>query len=146
VFDVGKPLSRSRVRATREVLELAVENVFKIATTDIRVRKFLSDNGWEFEGKDEEMEMDAYKSREKGKRLFLEDISDTFPVTFLMGELSLREFSDMVRHLTPDLGLLEVDSSWEGEATTIVVAMTDHQVWEMFGRRTKMREIPSQRP
>jgi hypothetical protein len=37
--------------------------------------------------------------------------------------------------------LLEVESSWEGKPTTIVVAMTEEQVRNMFGRRTKMRKL-----
>jgi hypothetical protein len=121
---------------------LEVENVFKIAVTDKKVREFLTKNGWEFRGKDDEMEMDAYRNRSDGRTLCLEDISDGFPVTFLIGELSLEEFSEMARHLTR-VKLLEVDSSWEGEATTIVVAMTVGQVKDMFGRRTKMRELPT---
>jgi len=39
---------------------------------------------------------------------------------------------------------LEVDSSWEGKPTTIVVAMTEEQVRDMFGRRTKMRKLAVQ--
>ena len=88
------------------------------------------------------MEMDAYRNKKTGKRLCLEDISDGYPLTFLIGELSLEEFSGMARHLTPDLKLLEVHSSWEGEPTTIVVAMTVEQVKDMWGKRVKMRELP----
>ena len=117
-------------------------NVFKIATTDSKVREFLSSKGWEFQGKDEEMEMDSYRYKKTGKRLFIEDISEDFPVTFLMGELSLAEFSRIARNLTPEIRLLEVDSSWEGRPTTIVVAMTEEQVRSMFGKRTKMRQLP----
>ena len=117
-------------------------NVFKIATTDSRVREFLVSKGWEFQGKDEEMEMDSYRNKKTGKRLFIEDISDDFPVTFLMGELSLAEFRHIARNLTPEIRLLEVDSSWEGRPTTIVVAMTEEQVKRMFGKRTKMRQLP----
>lgn len=117
-------------------------NVFKIATTDSKVREFLSSKGWEFQGKDEEMEMDSYRYKKTGKRLFIEDISEDFPVTFLMGELSLAEFSRIARNLTPEIRLLEVDSSWEGRPTTIVVAMTEEQVRNMFGKRTKMRQLP----
>jgi hypothetical protein len=43
--------------------------------------------------------------------------------------------------LTPEIQLLEVESSWEGKPTTIVVAMTEEQVRNMFGRRTKMRKL-----
>ena len=117
-------------------------NVFKIATTDSKVREFLSSKGWEFQGKDEEMEMDSYRYKKTGKRLFIEDISEDFPVTFLMGELSLAEFSRIARNLTPEIRLLEVDSSWEGRPTTIVVAMTEEQVRNMFGKRTKMGQLP----
>jgi len=128
-------------RARERLSALEVENVFKIAAADSLVRGFLEGEGWKPQGKDEEMEMDAYRNTKTGRRVFVEDISDGFPVTFLMGELSLEEFSDMARDLTPGIGLLEVDSSWEGEATTIVVAMTKGQVREMFGRRTGMREL-----
>jgi len=121
---------------------LESRNVFKIATTDSKVREFLSSKGWEFQGKDEEMEMDSYRYKKTGKRLFIEDISEDFPVTFLMGELSLAEFSRIARNLTPEIRLLEVDSSWEGRPTTIVVAMTEEQVRSMFGKRTKMRQLP----
>jgi hypothetical protein len=119
--------------------------VYKIATTDSRVRSFLTDRGWELQGKDEEMEMDFYRNKKTGKRLFIEDISEDFPVTFLMGELSLAEFGNIARNLTPEVRLLEVDSSWEGRPTTIVVAMTEEQVKEMFGKRTKMRQLPVHR-
>ena len=125
---------------------LEVENVFKIATAYSRVREFLTSNGWEFQGKDEEMEMDSLRNKKTGKKLFVEDISDDFPVTFLMGELSVAEFSDIARQLTPKINLLEVDSSWEGKPTTIVVEMTEEQVRSMFGRRTRMRELKAQRP
>ena len=121
---------------------MEVDNVFKIAATDSRVRSYLEEKGWAPQGQDAEMEMDAYRNDKTGRRLCLEDIGDTFPVTFLIGELSLDEFSDMASRLTPALSLLEVDSSWEGEATTIVVAMTKAQVKDMFGSRTKMRELP----
>jgi hypothetical protein len=59
-----------------------------------------------------------------------------------MGELSVPEFSIFASELTPEIQLLEVDSSWEGKPTTIVVAMTEEQVRNMFGRRTKMRKLP----
>ena len=58
-----------------------------------------------------------------------------------MGELSLQEFSLIARELTPEIQLLEVNSSWEGKPTTIVVAMTEEQVSNMFGKRTKMRKL-----
>jgi len=122
-------------------LVLKVENVFKIAVTYSRVREFLTSKSWEFQGKDEEMEMDSFRNKETGKKVFVEDISEEFPVTFLMGELSVPEFSIIASELTPEIQLLEVHSSWEGKPTTIVVAMTEEQVKNMFGRRTKMRNL-----
>ena len=85
--------------------------------------------------------MDSFRNKKNGKKLFVEDISEDFPVTFLMGELAVAEFSDIASGLTPEINLLEVDSSWEGKPTTIVVAMTEEQVRNMFGRRTKMRKL-----
>ncbi len=85
--------------------------------------------------------MDSFRNKKTGKRVFVEDISEDFPVTFLMGELSALEFSIFASELTPEIQLLEVDSSWEGKPTTIVVAMTEEQVRNMFGRRTKMRKL-----
>jgi len=123
------------------VLVLEVENVFKIAMTYSRVREFLTSKSWEFQGKDEEMEMDSFRNEKTRKELCAEDISEDFPVTFLMGELSVAEFSNIASELTPEIKLLEVDSSWEGKPTTIVVAMTEEQVRNMFGRRTKMRKL-----
>ena len=120
---------------------MKVENVFKIAVTYSRVREFLTSKSWEFQGKDEEMEMDSFRNKETGKKVFVEDISEEFPVTFLMGELSVPEFSIIASELTPEIQLLEVHSSWEGKPTTIVVAMTEEQVKNMFGRRTKMRNL-----
>ena len=120
---------------------METRNVFKIATTYSRVREFLKGSGWEFQGKDSEMEMDSFRNKKNGKRLFVEDISEDFPVTFLMGELSLSEFGEVASSLLPRIRLLEVDSSWEGKPTTIVVAMTEEQVRKMFGRRTKMRKL-----
>jgi hypothetical protein len=120
---------------------LEVENVFKIAVTYSRVHEFLTSKGWGFQGKDGETEMDSFRNKKTGKILFVEDISEDFPVTFLMGELSVAEFSNIVSELTPETGLLEVESSWEGKPTTIVVAMTEEQVRDMFGRRTRMRKI-----
>ena len=128
-----------------EALVLEVENVFKIAMTCSRVRKFLTSKSWEFQGKDEEMEMDSFRNKKTGKKMFVEDISEDFPVTFLMGELSVAEFSIIASELTPEIQLLEVDSSWEGKPTTIVVAMTEEQVRNMFGRRTKMRKLAVRR-
>ena len=119
---------------------LEAENVFTIAATYSRVREFLTSKVWEFQGKDEEM--DSFRNRKTGRQLCIEDISEDFPVTFLMGELSLAEFGNIARRLTPEVKLLEVDSSWEGEPTTIVVAMTEEQVRDMFGRRTRMRQLP----
>ena len=124
-------------------LTLEVDNVFKIAAIHSRVLEFLVSNGWEFQGKDEEM--DSFRNKKTGSQLCIEDISEDFPVTFLMGELSVAEFGKMARRLTPEIKLLEVDSSWEGKATTIVVAMTEGQVKEMFGRSTKMRRLPVRR-
>ena len=118
-----------------------VENVFKIAITYSRVREFLISKSWELQGKDEEMEMNSFRNKKTGKKLFVEDISEDFPVTFLMGELNVQEFSDIASELTPEIQLLEVDSSWEGKPTTIVVAMTEEQVRSMFGKRTKMRKL-----
>jgi hypothetical protein len=121
-----------------------VENVFKIATTYSKVREVLTSKSWEFQGKDEEVEMDSFKNKKTGKELFVEDISEDFPVTLLMGELSVSEFSRIVRELAPEIGLLQVDSSWDGEPTTIVVAMTEEQVRSMFGRSTRMRKLAVQ--
>ncbi len=115
------------------------DDVYKIAATYSRVRKFLEREGWEFQGMDEEM--DSLRNKKTGDQLYVEDISENFPVTFLMGQLSLVEFSNMARKLTPETKLLEVESSWEGKPTTIVVAMNEEQVREMFGRRTKMRRL-----
>ena len=120
---------------------LEAENVFKIATSYSRVRSFLTSKGWEFQRKDEETEMDSFRNKKTRKELFVKDISEDFPVTFLMGALSLAEFSDIASELTPEIKLLEVDSSWEGRATTIVVAMTEEQVRNMFGARTRMRRL-----
>jgi hypothetical protein len=120
---------------------LEERNVFKIAVAYPKVREYLTGKGWEYEGKDEEMEMDAFRNKKTRKRLFVEDISEDFPVTFLMGELSLSEFSSIAGELMPEIELLEVDSSWEGKPSTIVVAMTEEQVRKMFGRRTRMRKL-----
>ena len=120
---------------------LEVENVFKIEVTYSRVCEFLTSKGWEFQGKDGEMEMDLFRYKNTGKRVFVEDISEDFPVTFVMGELCVLEFSLIAGELMPEIQLLEVDSSWEGEPTTIVVAMAEVQVRNMFGRRTKMRKL-----
>ena len=51
-------------------------NVFKISIEDSRVRKFLERRGWENQGKDNEMEMDSYKHKTTGKKVYVEDISD----------------------------------------------------------------------
>ena len=122
-----------------EALGLGADNVFKIATTYSRVREFLTSRGWEFQGKDGEM--DSFRNKKTKKELLVEDISDDFPVTFLMGELSVAEFSGIASELTPNIKLLKVDSSWEGKPTTVVVAMTEEQVRNMFGRRTRMRKL-----
>ena len=120
--------------------------MFKIAVNDARVREYLTTRGWESCGDDKEMEMDSYRNKKTGRLLFIEDISEDFPVTFLMGELSLVEFGKIARDLTPEVNLLEVESSWEGKPTTIVVAMSEDQVRSMFGRRTKMRQLPMNHP
>ncbi|MGA2663403.1 MAG: hypothetical protein ABSF83_00460 [Nitrososphaerales archaeon] len=122
---------------------MEVDNVFKIAAPYSRVRDSLTSRGWGFQGEDEEMEMDSFRNKKTGKELLVEDISDDFPVTFLMGELTVAEFSDIAGALTPEIELLEVDSSWEGKPTTVVVAMTDEQVTSMFGRRTKRGSLRS---
>jgi hypothetical protein len=133
------------IKRSREALVLKAENVFKIAVTYSRVREFLTSKNWEFQGKDEEMEMDSFRNKKTGKKVFVEDISEDFPVTFLMGELSVPEFSIIASEFTPEIQLLEVDSSWEGKPTTIVVAMTEEEVRNMFGRRTKMRKLAVRR-
>lgn len=124
----------------RQISALEVENVFKIAAAYTNVREFLSRERWEFQGVDGEM--DSFRNIVTGKRVRIEDISENFPVTFLMGGLGLAEFSHMARRLAPGVKLLEVNSRWEGKPTTIVVAMTEEQVRDMFGRRTRMRELP----
>lgn len=118
---------------------MKIENVFKIAADYSSVRAFLENGGWDYKGKEEEMEL--FRNKETGKLLYVEDISEDFPVTFLMGEISLREFGSIAQDLTRGIKLLEVDSSWEGKPTTIVVAMTEEQVKDMFGRRTRMRQL-----
>jgi len=125
------------------VLGLEVENVFKISTTYSRVRDFLAGEGWEYQKEDEEM--DLFRNKKTGKELYVEDISEDFPVTFLMGEIGLEEFRGIAHSLTPEIELLEVESSWEGKPTTIVVAMTAEQVRDMFGSRTRMRPVPAPR-
>jgi len=127
------------MKRSRGASILEEENVFKIAATYSRVRELLTGEGWEIQGKDEEM--DTFRNKKTGRRLCIEDISENFPVTFLMGDLSLAEFTHIARRLTPEIKLLEVDSSWEGKPTTIVVAMTEEQVKDMFGRRTRMRQL-----
>ena len=122
---------------------METDNVFKISAPYPRVRKFLGSEGWEFQGKEEEM--DSFRNEKTGRQLYAEDISENFPVTFIMGDLTLAEFSKIARELTPEIKLLEVGSSWEGVPTTIVVAMTAEQVRDMFGRRTKMRQLPLHR-
>jgi len=124
---------------------LQVENVFKIAMSYSRVCEFLTCRGWEFQGKDDEMEMDSFRNKKTGKKLLVEDISEDFPVTLLMGELTGPQFSNIAGELAPEIQLLEVDSSWEGKPTTVVVAMTEEQVRKMFGRRTKMRKLAAHR-
>ena len=119
---------------------METDNVFKIAATHSKVRGFLEGEGWEFRGRDEEM--DLFRNKKTGRQLQVEDISENFPVTFLMGEIGLPVFDSIARSLTPGIRLMEVDSSWEGKQTTIVVAMTEDQVRDMFGRRAKMRLLP----
>jgi len=121
---------------------LGAENVFKIAIGEVQVREYLTARGWEFSGSDKETEMDAYRNRKTGKLLFIEDISEDFPVTFLMGELGMADFGKIAHDLTPDIALMEVESSWEGKPTTIVVAMSKAQVRNMFGKRARMRQLP----
>ena len=120
---------------------MKAENVFKIAVNYSRVHEYLTSKSWEFQGKDEKMEMDSFRNKKTGKKVFVEDISEDFSVTFLMGELSVPEFSIIASELTPEIQLLEVDSSWEGKPTTIIVAMTEEQVRNMFGIRSKMRKL-----
>lgn len=129
------------LKTSREALVLEEKNVFKIAIANSKVREFLTGKRWEFLGKDEEMEMDLFTNKKTGKKVFVEDISEDFPVTFLMGELSLEEFRTIAGELTPEIQLLEVDSSWEGKPTTIVVAMTEDQVTDMWGRKMKTRKL-----
>ena len=136
-------VGRYTMRGLTRAQTLEVENVFKIAATYARVREFLASKGWEFRGTDEEM--DLFRNKKTGKQLYIEDISENFPVTFLMGELSMSEFNGMARKLAPEIDVLEVASSWEGKPTTIVVAMTEEQVRDMFGRRTRMRQLPVHR-
>jgi len=124
---------------------LEVGNVFKIAAVDTTVRGYLVKQGWEPHGSGNETGMDSYSERTSGRVLSIEDITEDFPVTFLMGQLSLREFSKMAHDLAPEVNLLAVDSSWEGKPTTIVVAMSEEQVRSMFGRRAKMRLLPVHR-
>ena len=119
---------------------LEVEKVFKIAAGYSNVREFLESGGWDYEGVEEEMNL--FRNKKTGKQLYVEDISEDFPVTFLMGEINLQEFGNIAQVLTPGVRLLEVESSWEGKPTTIVVAMTEAQVRDMFGRRAKMRPLP----
>ena len=118
------------------------ENVFKIATTYSKVREFLTSKCWEYQRKDKKMEMDLFINKKTGKKLLVEDISDDFPVTFLMGELSVEDFSEIARRLTPVIDILEVDSCWDGKPTIVVVAMTEARVRKIFfGNRTKMRRL-----
>ena len=120
---------------------MKTESVFKIAIADVKVREYLSARGWEFRGSDNETELDAYEEGKTGRVLYIEDISEDFPVTFLMGQLSLVEFRRIARDLAPGVKLLEVGSSWEGKPTTIVVAMSEAQVKKMFGSRTMMKPV-----
>lgn len=122
---------------------METENVFKVAATYPRVREFLASKGWEYQGEDDGMH--SFRNEKTGKQLCVDDISENFPVTFLMGEFSLTEFGEMTHTLIPEIKLLEVDTSWEGKPTTIVVAMEEEQVRDMFGKRTKMRQLPVHR-
>lgn len=118
------------------------QNVFKIAATYSKVRELLTSNSWEYQRKDEKMEMDMFRNKKTGKKLLAEDISDDFPVTFLMGEFGVEDFREMARRLIPEIEILEVDSRWDGKSTTVVVAMREAQVRNVFfGRRTKMRRL-----
>ena len=58
---------------------MKAENVFKIAMTYSRVLEFLTSKGWKFQGKDEEMEMDLFRNKRTGKKLFVEDGERAFP-------------------------------------------------------------------
>ena len=69
---------------------LGSRKLFKIAIAYSRVLEFLKSNGWEFQGKNAEMEMDSFKNKKTGKKVFAEDISEDFPVTFLMASLACR--------------------------------------------------------
>ena len=136
---LGREYTTRRPGGAALVLE---ENVFKIATTYSKVHEFLTRNSWEYQRKDEKMEMDMFRNQKTGKKLVVEDISDDFPVTFLMGELSMEEFREMAGRLTPEREIRAVDSRWDGKPTTVVVAMTEAQVRNVFfGRRTKMRRL-----
>jgi N-acyl-L-homoserine lactone synthetase len=66
------------IKRSGEELVLEVENVFKIAVTYFRVREFLTSKGWEFQGKDEEMEIDSFRNKKTGKKVLVEDISEIF--------------------------------------------------------------------
>ena len=61
------PESRKRVQNSGNLFESS------------RVREFLTSKGWEFHGKDEEMEMDSYRNKKTGQNVFVEDISEAFP-------------------------------------------------------------------
>ncbi len=55
------------IKRSGEALVLEVENVFKIAVTYSRVCEFLTSKNWEFQGKDEEMEMDSFRNKKTGE-------------------------------------------------------------------------------
>jgi hypothetical protein len=59
------------IKGSREVLVLKAECVFKIAVPCSRVREFLASKGWEFQGKDEEMEMASFRNKKSGKGCLL---------------------------------------------------------------------------
>jgi hypothetical protein len=129
----------------RTTLRSEAESVFKIATADTRVRGYLTANGWEACGRSAKMEMDSYRNKKTGNLLYVEDISEDFPVTFIMGQLGLGEFRRIAHDLNPETELLTVESSWEGKATTIVVAMSEDQVRSMFGKKTRMWRLEDRR-
>ena len=66
------------IRRSGEALILKAENVFKIAVPYSRVREFLTTKSWEFLGKDEEMEMDSFRDKKTGKKVFVRTFRKSF--------------------------------------------------------------------
>ena len=132
-------MGRNTTRSLRK--ELALGDVFKISAAYLGVRRFLTTSGWESQGEDAEEGMDSFRNKRTGETLLAEDISEDFPLTLLIGGLTMAEFRVMAGRLAPGVKLLEVDSSWEGGPTTVVVAMAEGQVRSVFGRGTKTREL-----